>query len=182
MKKLFLPFQPNFPLLESTMESFDIYGFLNKVVERVNYLQKLVEDFDLEEMENLLNEFKDEIRNQTAEQIAEGLVDIEKRVLSQVRILMNNYQYLLETEIQNVQNDLQEQIDNIVVGEIEIYNPLNGLKEPVETVINDLYDLLRNGITATEFDGLELSATEFDSLEITAYDFDFYGKEILINV
>lgn len=181
MKKLFLPFQPNFPILESTMESYDIYGFLNKVVERVNTLQDIVESFNIEELEQLLEQYKQEIKNQTQEQINAGLVEIEEKILNQVQLIMNNYQELFNNELVALQGDLQEQIDNIVAGEIEIYNPMNGEKEPVENVIDDILDLIRDGITAADFDDLELTATEFDSKEITAYDFDFYGNEILEN-
>ena len=48
-------------------------------------------------------------------------------------------------------------------------------------VINNLYQLTnKDGLTATEFDALDLTATEFDAYQITAYEFDSAGKTILV--
>lgn len=57
---------------------------------------------------------------------------------------------------------------------------LHGLYENINTVIMNVYDILRtNAVTCTEFDELELTATEYDAKEITAYNFDVNGKTFL---
>lgn len=77
--------------------------------------------------------------------------------------------------------DLDNKITNIQIGSISVYNPTNGLFQPLQDVLNDLYGVSnKDGLTATEFDALELTATAFDAYEITAYEFDSEGKIILV--
>ena len=54
-------------------------------------------------------------------------------------------------------------------------DPFTGLMALVSDVVMKLYGLHAGGLTATEFDALELTAEEFDALETTAFTFDFYG-------
>ena len=180
MKKLFLPFQPNFPLLESTMESYDIYGFLNKVVERVNALQKIIEDFNIDEIEEMLKQFKKELEQEINNQVDLKLEDFEIKITSDVHNYLLNYISYFNTQLEILAEEVNEKIEQIELGEIDVLNPLTGQVQNINIVISDIYDLLRNGISAEEFDDLEMTATYFDSLEITAYDFDFSGKEILM--
>ena len=77
---------------------------------------------------------------------------------------------------------LQEQIEQIEVGKINIYDPTTGLYSPLQVVIDNLYDMGRsNALTSSEYDALELTATEFDAYQITAREYDINGKEILGN-
>lgn len=76
---------------------------------------------------------------------------------------------------------LNEKIDNIQIGLINIYDPTTGVIEPLQIVINNLYQLTnKDGLTASEFDALDLTATAFDTYQITAYEFDSAGKTILV--
>lgn len=54
-------------------------------------------------------------------------------------------------------------------------DPFTGTKALVKDVVMKLYGLHAGGLTATEFDALELTCEEFDAKETTAFDFDFYG-------
>lgn len=88
---------------------------------------------------------------------------------------------LLEGKLNNDIKNLQEQINNILIGDIYVFNPLTGKNELIDKVINDLYELQRdNALTCTEFDGLELTATSFDGYQITASEFDLSSKTILV--
>ena len=76
---------------------------------------------------------------------------------------------------------LNQKIENIQIGEIQIYDPTTGILSPLQEVINNLYGVSnKDGLTASEFDGLDLTATAFDSYQITAYEFDSQGKVILV--
>ncbi len=76
--------------------------------------------------------------------------------------------------------DLQYQIDNINIGATIIYDPTTGLPDTVQNVVNNLYQLTnKDGITASEFDLLELTVTQFESYDMTAYEFDSQSKTIL---
>ena len=76
---------------------------------------------------------------------------------------------------------LDNKIENLQIGAIQVYNPTNGLLQPLQQVLNDIAEQAnKDGLTATEFDALELTATEFDAYEITAHEFDSEGKLILV--
>ena len=56
----------------------------------------------------------------------------------------------------------------------------NGIND-LQIVINNLYQAgNKDGLTASEFDALDLTANEFDAYQITAYEFDSAGKTILV--
>lgn len=54
-------------------------------------------------------------------------------------------------------------------------DPFTGTKALVKDVVMKLYGLHAGGLTAEEFDALELTCEEFDAKETTAFNFDFYG-------
>ena len=76
---------------------------------------------------------------------------------------------------------LDNKIENLQIGAIQVYNPTNGLLQPLQQVLNDIAEQAnKDGLTATEFDALDLTATAFDAYEITAHEFDSEGKLILV--
>ena len=75
---------------------------------------------------------------------------------------------------------LNNKIDNAVIGQVDVYNPTNGLVENIDKVLNDIYNANRlYAITCEGYDDLELTASEYDSKQLTAYDFDNYSLELL---
>lgn len=54
-------------------------------------------------------------------------------------------------------------------------DPFTGEMAKFETVIMELYGLHRGGISAEDYDALELTATDYDSREIPAYIYDMVG-------
>ena len=136
---------------------------INDLIERVDALElevnNLREEFNLE-----LNAKIDALRYELLQAIAEGNAQIRGYVDAQVEIL-------------------DQKIDDVALGQINVYDPTTGIISPLQVVINNLYDSGRvEAITASEFDGLELTATEFDAYDMTAYDFDTKAKTILIGV
>lgn len=97
-----------------------------------------------------------------------------------ISIINGNYNSL-KSYVDEKDEYLQYEIDNINIAATIIYDPTTGLQSPVQTVINNLYQLTnKDGLTATEFDGLELTVTAFENYQITAYEFDSQGKTILV--
>lgn len=95
--------------------------------------------------------------------------------------MINDNFNTLKLYVDNQDSILDEKINNIQIGAISVYNPTTGTLDPLQTVINDLYEMSnKDGLTASEFDGLELTASEFDAYEITAKEFDSEGKIILV--
>lgn len=93
--------------------------------------------------------------------------------------IQTNYN-TLKTYVDYQDSVLDEKIENIQIGQIQVYNPTNGLVQPLQVVLNDLYESgNKDAITATEYDALELTATYYDGLDITARDYDTSAKTIL---
>lgn len=76
---------------------------------------------------------------------------------------------------------LENEIQNISVGLITIYDPTTGMLSPLQTVIDNIYGSSReDALTATEYDALELTATDYDAYELTAFNYDKYAKTLLV--
>lgn len=52
-------------------------------------------------------------------------------------------------------------------------SPFTGEKEKISVVVDKLADFHKKGITAQEYDDLELSAEAYDALNMTAYEYDW---------
>lgn len=156
---------------------------LNETIEQVNKNTEVSEHYEemleeitakVDELEREYNEFKITIEQEIDERFI--------LISNQLTVYIENQIAVIRYEIDQKYNELNNKIDEIVAGDINVYDPTTGETSPIQVVINNLYDMNRtNAITATEFDGLELTATEFDSYEITAFNFDTNAKEILVN-
>lgn len=63
---------------------------------------------------------------------------------------------------------------------ILVYNPVKGAITDINECIMDLYELSRvEGLTAVEYDTLDLTASEYDSLNLTAKEYDEWAKKLL---
>lgn len=58
-------------------------------------------------------------------------------------------------------------------------SPFTGEYVQVKEVVMDLAHLHMGGLTATEYDALELTATEYDEKELTAFQYDWFADELL---
>ena len=154
---------------------------LNETIVQVNINTEVAEHYEemlrqIEEEVNRLEqeyiEFKESIENEIDEKF--------NLIVSELTVYIDNQLAVVRYEIQSKYDELNQKIDDVIAGDINLYDPTTGLLSPIQVVINNLFDMNRtNAITASEFDGLELSATTFDSYEITAFNFDVNAKEIL---
>lgn len=192
----------NFPFMEDDIKALDNYHLMCKLYEYIKHIADDVGKLN-EEYNSLINSFED-----LYNYVNQYLTDIEevKRAIREINIeldslsaqttnnatrietvnttltnLINSSYNTLKTYVDNQDAMLDEKIENIQIGAIQVYDPTTGTTEPLQTVINNLYSLgNKDGLTATEFDALDLTATAFDSYEITAYEFDSQGKTILV--
>lgn len=192
----------NFPFMEDDIKALDNYHIMCKLYEYIKNIAgdvaKLTEEYTTlmegyEEIKAYVDEYLKDI-----EEVEEAIVIINNRLdelagqinVNTARIeevngnlttLINNNFNILKSYIDNQVLALNEKIDNIQIGEIQIYDPTTGLVSPLQTVIDNLYSATnKDGLTATEFDALELTASGFDAYQITAYQFDSQGKTILV--
>lgn len=188
----------NFPFMEDDIKALDNYHIMCKLYEYIKNIAGDVAQLTTE-YTTLLEGF-DELKDYVDEYL-ESLDDVKQAIVvinenldtltSQVNANTNRIDYVIQlinenfTILKNYIDSqvavLNDKIDNIQIGQIEIYDPTTGIISPLQTVINNLYGLSnKDGLTATEFDALNLTATEFDAYQITAYDFDSQGKIILV--
>lgn len=177
-KTLPLAFDESLSYLE---ELSAILHKLNEVIAQVNAYPDL-----LDEYEKYLIEIKQEVGRLEVEYAnfkSDTLNSIDTRfsqLSTQLYASIENQFRIIQYNLNLALQDIQQQIDDIVAGDIKVYDPTTGLLSPIQVVINNLYDINRNNaISASEFDGIELTATAFDAIEITAFNFDTNGKELL---
>lgn len=60
-------------------------------------------------------------------------------------------------------------------SDLIVYNPVTGLQNSIQQVIDTLVSFHTNGNTCTELDALDYTASDYDNLQFTAYGFDFNG-------
>lgn len=103
-------------------------------------------------------------------QVNEALAQLDQRIL-------DNNEFIFDY----VENRLDQFIHDFptIIG-IQVYNPIRGTYTSLQKAIDDLYDVsCVEGITALQFDSLDLTALELDSLDFTAEEFDQHSYAIL---
>lgn len=181
----------NFPFIEEDFDELTLYGMICKISEYLNEMREQVnkntetaveyEQYLLEiqakvtQLEEDYNRFKVEINEEIDRRFAELTYQLESEINTQLAYM----RYYIDTQY----NELNQKIDDVIAGDIKVYDPTTGLLSPIQVVINNIFDMNRvDAISATEFDELELTATEFDEKEISAYNFDVSGKALLTSV
>lgn len=180
----------NFPFIEKDFDALTDYQLMCKIFQYLdNEIKKVDSKYSglfaiVEKLENDFVSFTKEIRNTIDSFKVEVLADVDSKLenqYSRVLDLLNQYQIVFKAYVDSQITLVNERIDDVEVGAINIYNPITGTVDPIADVIDDLYNQLRyNAITCTEYDGLELTATTYDGYMITANNFDLNGKSILI--
>ena len=163
---------------------------LNEAIELLN---KLKEDFDnidlnFEELEQRINLVSERLtlmgdrvssleeNSATKEDLAGAIDTLDE----ELKALINEEYSILKEYVDTQDENLQYQIDHFDIGNITLLDPTTGLQSSIQTVIDNIYDQTRtDGISAAEFDALQLTAEGFDEKEITAFNFDQHSKTLL---
>ena len=199
----------NFPFIAEDFDALTNYEMMCKIVGKLNEVIELdnkqsesfnylIEEFqklkdyvdkyligldDIKEQIQLINDTLDNIAttlNNQEEEISNLNNKIDSEVTRVISIINANYNQL-KTYVDYNDNVLNEKIDNIQIGAINVYDPTTGKIEPLQITINNLYQLTnKDGISAVEFDNLELTVNAFENYNITAYEFDSASKNILV--
>lgn len=155
--------------------------FISKWDESLTDIEKRLTD-----VENAYEENKKELTEYVEQEFLKAyneLTTMFNNYVTQISsyIAINNV--VIKQYVDEKDNELKELIDNIIIGDIKLYNPTNGLTESIQKVIIDIYNVLRvYGITAQEFDVTALTASEFDALNISAFEFDNNAKLYIGNL
>ncbi len=155
---------------------------LNETIQQVNSNTQFINNYagEIEELQNELAALRVEIETFEGEITADinrRFEEFMRAVNGQLAVLIAQANSYTDTKIA----EIQAEIDEIIIGNIRLYDPTTGLLSPIQIILDNIYNASRdNALTATEYDTLELSATEYDAEEITAYDYDQRGKIILM--
>lgn len=142
--------------------------FINNYAGKIEELETAIADLQQE-----MAEFKTEVNNSIALQFAEIKVELQAMIvtaLSQAKAYTDTVAAGLEQEIQEIS-----------VGQISVFDPTTGYYSPLQTVIDNLYNTGRtDALTASEYDALDLTATAYDAYTLTAYEYDNNAKSLLV--
>ena len=156
---------------------------LNETIKQVNSNTKFIEDYSgkIEEIEaeikairEEMTEFEADITSSIEAQFTQIKAELQGMIAA-VLIQTNAYTDAVAAQ-------LRQEIQEISVGAITVYDPTTGILSPLQTALDNIYGSSRdNALTATEYDALELTATTYDGYLISAFDYDKNGKTILSN-
>ena len=157
---------------------------LNQMITQLNANTKFIEEYTgkIEELEaemlalrNEMTEFENQINNDITVRFNAIKIELQSMIATTL-VQANAY-------TDSVAAQLEEEIEQISIGQISLFDPTTGIYSPLQIVIDNLYNSSReNALTASEYDGLELTATEYDEYELTAASYDQNGKTLLTPV
>lgn len=155
---------------------------LNEVIAQTNSNTEFINKYTgkIEEIEAEINALKDEmdafkveVNNEITARFNQIVIELNAAIattLAQARAYTDTRADLLENQIREIE-----------VGNVTVYDPTTGILSPIQTVIDNIYNSAReNALTATEYDALELTATAYDGYELTATQYDQNGKTLLV--
>ena len=166
----------------------------SELLRRVNALENEIDTFESqiqEEFESLKNGLESYIYEQIHEALGQLIIelgDVREEII-QLRADVTRAILDLEGDIRAqdmmLRNWVNARLDEFIaeipdLTTINVWNPVRGALTSVQIAIDDLYNLGRSGgLTASEYDAMQLTASEYDALNLTAYEYDNYAKDIL---
>lgn len=184
-------------------------GLLEQIQKKLSDLENEVTEFK-EEIETEFNRLQAELQTQINTELSEFKLQLQKqqdnfeaKINQQINTAIKNMQDVInlqieamwleinnnKTEIYNYLNAKLDEFQQMIPEwqNVSVINPVNGKLEPLQTVINSLYQLMRlEALTAQEYDSLKLTAEHYDKYIVnsiprglTAFEYDFYGKRYL---
>lgn len=155
---------------------------LNEVIKQTNFNTEFINEYSgkIEEIEEEVANLKTEMQNfeeEVTANINQQFLELKADLQSMIAVALNQANAYTDA----VAGRLENEIDQISVGQISVYDPTTGLYSSLQVVIDNIYGQSRtDALTSTEYDALELTATSYDAYELTAYDYDNYGKTLLV--
>lgn len=107
------------------------------------------------------------------------------RLLGIINQAIENLNATLEANNQYIFNYVESRLDEFIdmipdYEHIYVYNPYRGEVTLLQQAINDLYSVAAIwGLTAYQYDSLELTASEYDNLGLSAIEYDTLGYKLL---
>ena len=117
------------------------------------------------------------LKTQILAEVEQLKADVRREVENFYNVMLANNEYVFRY----VENRLDQFIDSLPeILTVMVYNPYRGEVTDIQTAINDLYEVAAIwGLTATQYDSLDLTASEYDALDLTARKYDTLGYKLL---
>lgn len=153
----------------------EVIAQTNKNTEFINNYSGKIEEIEAEvaTLRTEMDAFKTEVNASITLQFAEIKVELQSMIattLTEARAYTDA-----------VASELQQEIQDISIGQISVFDPTTGIYSPLQIVIDNLYSSARtDALTASEYDTLELTATAYDAYELTASEYDQSAKSLLV--
>ena len=166
----------------------------SELLNRVTALESEINTFEAqiqEEFESLKNGLESYIYEQIHEALSQLIIelgDVREEIIqlrSDVTRALIDLEGDLRAQDQMLRNWVNARLEQFIaeipdLTTINVWNPVRGALTSVQIAIDDLYSLGRSGgLTASEYDAMQLTASEYDTLDLTAYEYDNYAKDIL---
>lgn len=155
---------------------------LNEVILQTNKNTEFITNYSgkIEEIEREvialraeMTQFESDINDSIALQFAEIKVELQ----SAIATVLNQANAYTDAVASRLENEIQ----TISIGQIQLYDPTTGTYNDLQTVIDNIYSQTRDdALTATEYDALDLTATAYDAYALTALEYDRSGKILLV--
>jgi ABC-type Fe3+-citrate transport system substrate-binding protein len=155
---------------------------LNEMIDDINYCEEFIENYagEIEELQKEFNQLvsdNEQFKIDLEAEINNQLIEFRNQVTIQISTQINALKVYVDTK----DAELKAYIDEISLGQIVLYNPITGLMQPLQDIINSMYNIDRaDALTATEYDALELTASAYEAYDLTASQYDMDGKSLLV--
>lgn len=156
---------------------------LNEMIAQLNANTKFIEDYSgkIEELEAemaLLRADMTQFENDVNANIEARFAVIRSELQAMIATALIQANAYTDAIAANLEHEIQE----VSIGLITVYDPTTGILSPLQVVIDNLYGISReDALTASEYDGLDLTATVYDAYQLSAYDYDMQGKNLLVD-
>lgn len=153
----------------------EVIAQTNKNTEFINNYSGKIEEIEAEvaSLRAEMTQFETDVNQNIALQFAEIKIELQSMIATALT-QANAY-------TDTVASRLEEEIQEVSVGAISLFDPTTGLYSPLQVVVDNLYDLGRtDSLTASEYDALDLTATAYDGYQLTAREYDNNGKSLLV--
>lgn len=170
----------------STIEG-EINGFETEIMQKFDELsvenQRQLDELKAEvseEMAQTIDQFQ-VLYNQLIAEVRSDIANMKLEINSLIRYLNDQIAIINQNVIGYVDDRLDEFIAHLPDYEnLIVWNPIAGKQTNVQQAINDLYlTFTVYGITAEQYDTLQITAAEFDAKQIEAKEYDMWAYKLL---
>lgn len=159
----------------------DFDALKQEVEEAIQDIPQLRADFEalvirfdetIAELQAQYEQFEQDVEDEINAKIAE--------VRASIMVVVDSYYETLNNKIDTEVARIDDKFNDWAIANTIVFNSLEGRETTLQVYLDDLAGLNRtNAISASEYDGLELTATNYDSRQISARDYDYDGETIL---